>query len=858
MSSPTTGGGGQPARPTSNPSNPRPARTRFKHNVANLPPECVFETRSERGTTDKKSQFETTVDGLKNYVRTEVSGKEGKAFLLHILENDNEDFTSLEPILKTNPTTIEKKMYDVAVDQYCKELVGLANGKLNLAGTILKICSSRMLAKLHTKDDHSSIINDGDVLNLLAHIREISTAFEEHLYRPMSLAAAIQQFLTTYQRETPLDEFVKTFNAQRQTINDFGGSTGIHPILVCKHLNITVSEYKQKKGPMWDKINKLTADSSMNDEYVKGFAEGIKQATAMMRTNHDAISEAERKAVEEFEAVVLLKNAHKQRYETLIQTLSDNLAMGKNTYPTKTSQAFHLLTNHAGARTGVQLFQAHQPTPTNSQAEDAHAFQFFQGGLIDPDWIILDTGSTNHVFGNGTLLTDLHDAPDNESCTLHTNAGTFTTQMRGTYGAIPHVWYNKSAIANVLSLSRLLQSFRVSFDQDTMAFHVTLREGNTLVFAHGEPGLFYYKHNVEQVEEYSFLQTVPQKLQGFTRRQQRQIQLAKETHATLGYPSNSDYLRTVTHQLVRDLPVDIDDVKNYLAVYGHNEAVLQGKTTNHTPAHVPASRLVPVPPDLLRTHGMITLCTDIFYVDGLPFLLCVSRHIRFYNLVSLPTRFTLRNDVLPVLQRIVALYTFRGFRIDSLHADNQFQPLVVPLLAQGVQVHLCPPNGHVPEAERGIRTVKERARCIQAGLPYERYPRLLKRYVVSAPALSLNMLPHPDGVSPTLSPRTIVTGQHTSYTRHCRISVGAFCHLHDPHTPTNTMEPRTFSGIALGPDHDSPQTRYFFMSLQTGARVSRARWTTLTLTADTVARVHQLADAEHNHPIPVPDPFLFE
>jgi hypothetical protein len=53
------------------------------------------------------------------------------------------------------------------------------------------------------------------------------------------------------------------------------------------------------------------------------------------------------------------------------------------------------------------------------------------------------------------------------------------------------------------------------------------------------------------------------------------------------------------------------------------------------------------------------------------------------------------------------------------------------------------------------------------------------------------------GISDTLSPRMIVTGQPIQYDRHCRFNFGEYVQTHEQHD--NTMASRTVGALALRP-----------------------------------------------------------
>ncbi len=144
-------------------------------------------------------------------------------------------------------------------------------------------------------------------------------------------------------------------------------------------------------------------------------------------------------------------------------------------------------------------------------------------------------------------------------------------------------------------------------------------------------------------------------------------------------------------------------------------------------------------------------------MDQMQFLLTVSRNIRFFVIHSLTHR-AMTTHILPKLRHLRHMYRVRGFHVTAIHADPEFEPLRDDLLEDDIALNTCAAGEHVPEAERGIQTVKERNQATVAGLPYTRFPRLLKREIVKQAAMWLNMLPHQDGVSVVHSPRTIITG----------------------------------------------------------------------------------------------------
>jgi hypothetical protein len=102
----------------------------------------------------------------------------------------------------------------------------------------------------------------------------------------------------------------------------------------------------------------------------------------------------------------------------------------------------------------------------------------------------------------------------------------------------------------------------------------------------------------------------------------------------------------------------------------------------------------------------------------------------------------------------------------------------------------------------------------------------------------LNSFPPADGVSETISPRAIIAGMQLHYAKHCKLKFGTYVQTHEEHN--NTMATRTTSAIALRPTGNE-QGRYYFLSLTTGRRLNRNRWTALPMPVDVINRVHTLA-----------------
>ena len=78
---------------------------------------------------------------------------------------------------------------------------------------------------------------------------------------------------------------------------------------------------------------------------------------------------------------------------------------------------------------------------------------------------------------------------------------------------------------------------------------------------------------------------------------------------------------------------------------------------------------------------------------------------------------------------------------------------------------------------------------------------------------------------------------------HCKVPFGAYCEVHVDPDITNTMEPRTKWGICLGPTGNM-QGSYKFLSLSTGKKVTKRKFTEMPMTDSVIKIIDSLGKKE--------------
>jgi hypothetical protein len=178
---------------------------------------------------------------------------------------------------------------------------------------------------------------------------------------------------------------------------------------------------------------------------------------------------------------------------------------------------------------------------------------------IPNTWILLDSQSTIDVFTNGHLLTNIH--PIKTTMHIKCNAGSKSTNLRGYLSGYGWVWYFPSGtIANILSLSRVKEKFRVTFDSAVdNSFHVH-KEGKVLKFREAARRLYYFD-TVERDEVATMLvTTVEDNMSKFSAYDVNKAQLARSIQKRIGRPSTAAFKHYVRHNLIPNCPITFGDI----------------------------------------------------------------------------------------------------------------------------------------------------------------------------------------------------------------------------------------------------------------------------------------------------------
>ena len=201
------------------------------------------------------------------------------------------------------------------------------------------------------------------------------------------------------------------------------------------------------------------------------------------------------------------------------------------------------------------------------------------------------------------------------------------------------------------------------------------------------------------------MHTVKENERKYTKREMKEAKKAQRLNELIGYPSRVDMEDMLNNNLIKYCPVTPSDYRKAVDIYGVDMGSVRGKTVRVRPGHVRTDVITPLPVSISDLHVSVTLCADIFYVDGDMYLGTLSRKITFVTAIYVNSR--KYKALLPVLVKVIMLYRYRGFKVEFISTDDDFSGMSVNLLEKGVLLNGLSANEHVSEIVRMIRKIKK-------------------------------------------------------------------------------------------------------------------------------------------------------
>ena len=817
----------------------------------------VFQCSEEQAD---RLQYKTTLEALQSHVKKSFKCPEDLAPLFAVTMAVPRLTMPVEP--GANPSRTEDMIYAEKVKQFVKREDLLMSNQAAVHAVIWGQCSEAMKARVKTLAEYQDRAESNDCFWLLQKIRAVTMELDEKKHGIMSLLDARCELLNCKQgHNQAVSKFKETLKGWADAIRFHGGTVaerigtvGTHDEAgkertAAQREEIATEETLAMlmiRGADPTKYGTLIAD--LSNQFVKGkdeYPKNMATAETLLELYETPVNQSSATTSRPPRSVGITPRATtSQSSEASALTFAQQGATYAERVAASVAGTDGVLHPGITCRGGCQGYGHYAEecpgATTTATTLTQYAYMLAQSNDsgIDPSWILLDSQSTISVFRNPAMLTNIRRSA--HTLRALTNGGHQDSNMIGDFPNLGAVWYNKDSIANILSLADVRKVCRVTMDShNEPALHVHRIDGSVMKFTEHESGLYVYNPNQTNdivVTGYSMLSTVAEQKKLFSRREVKAADAARELYRKIGRPDEAEFDSILRKNLIRNCPVTPGDARRALVIYGPDIAVLKGKTTRTTAApRAPTFEAVPIPPPVLEHHRKVTLCMDFFFVQGIPFLHTISRGIGFRTVRKVPDRG--KSVILQETRAVLKLYQSRGFEVCDIHADAEFECIREDV--RPVELNIVPADSHVGEIERSIRTLKERLRTCVHGLPFQRLPKLLIRHMVDDAARCLNQFPWKNGISTDLSPAALVTGHPPPDFNKMRLEFGTYVQVFEDNDPSNTPRARSMGAIALGPTGNA-QGDYNFMSLSSGAKISRHQWTALPMTDTAIARVNAL------------------
>jgi len=452
--------------------------------------------------------------------------------------------------------------------------------------------------------------------------------------------------------------------------------------------------------------------------------------------------------------------------------------------------------------------------------------------------LCMDSQSQVCIIRDEELLSDIHEV----SCPIRikgiTGEAIIVNQM-GCLDGILMCYYSPDVSGNILSLGEVSQIFDTSLEDDTFIMRTPI--GNYSFPLKDKVYVMDYDQHItsrDSDEKFVYLTTVSENERKYTAHEVKKAKEAESLWKRLGYASAKALSDLLKHGGILNCPVTYADIERAEDIYGTPVPILKGKSVGSKSPSVLNRRLEP-----FEARELQELHLDVMFVDKAMFLVSVSMPLGLTMVTELKSRSAA--DFRAALDQQISHYRTAGFKILTLHADGEggIKPNVDRYRSIGITFNSVPPGTHANVAERKIRVIKERCRCVYHSIPYQ-LPMNFVRWLVKFAVLSINRVPN-NATNNRIPPIEIFSGRKLDYSRDCRIEFGAYAQIVEPipSNEKNTMKPRTTGAIALLPSGSISGGVYFY-NLNTGRVVVRDKWHQLPIPIEVIAKLQDISKVQ--------------
>ena len=192
--------------------------------------------------------------------------------------------------------------------------------------------------------------------------------------------------------------------------------------------------------------------------------------------------------------------------------------------------------------------------------------------------------------------------------------------------------------------------FRITYDSSKEKAFIVHMPDKQIKFRRSDNGLYYI--NVDfvikdnQVVKTSgkkvtfkqnMVQTLDENKKFYTDQQIERAKTARELYQALGTPSVRDFKNIIHMNMIKNNPVTLEDIKILENIFGPDIGALKRKTTQQK-AETIINDYIEIPSELVTKHENVTLFMDTLFINGMPFLATISKHLCYCIIEHVPNQ----------------------------------------------------------------------------------------------------------------------------------------------------------------------------------------------------------------------------
>ena len=138
----------------------------------------------------------------------------------------------------------------------------------------------------------------------------------------------------------------------------------------------------------------------------------------------------------------------------------------------------------------------------------------------------------------------------------------------------------------------------------------------------------------------------------------------------IGIPSEKDYVGLVSSNMIKKCPIDSTNVSNARVIFRSDLASVREKTVLSRPKLI-VEEYAAVPNGLVSRHKCISMAADVFFVNGIAFLLTVAIKLRFLTVEHTPVRTA--KSLVKHIKCVLQFYDRAGFTVRYIIMYGEFE-----------------------------------------------------------------------------------------------------------------------------------------------------------------------------------------